>query len=404
MMRNSCLLALVLAVQLPIGVAFGDAGESTVFQRVTLSQSFYSEGANFADINGNGHMDIVSGPFWWEGPDFQRRHAYYQQEPIDPASYSEHFFTYTHDLNGSGYPDVLVIGFPGQEARWYENPGPEGHDSDWPVHIVFEVVDNESPMFADITGDGKPEIICSTEGAFGYLRVNWEKPTEPWTFHAISPPGPAGGRFTHGIGIGDVNGDGRMDLLEKNGWWEQPESREGDPLWQHHPFEFTPVGGAQMYAYDVNGDGRNDIITSLHAHAWGLAWFEQIDDGEGGITFRRHDIMTESPDDNPYGLAISQLHAIELADMNGDGVKEIVTGKRWWAHGGNDPGGDAPAVLYYFALERHENGEVTWVPHEIDDDSGVGTQLVVGDVSGNGLMDVVIGNKKGTFVHLQKRP
>jgi hypothetical protein len=157
-----------------------------------------------------------------------------------------------------------------------------------------------------------------------------------------------------------------------------------------------------MYAYDVNGDGLNDVITSLQAHGYGLAWFEQYREGNE-IKFREHRIMGSEPKDNRYGLKISQLHAVDLVDMDGDGLKDIVTGKRFWAHG---PGGDAepaaPAVVYWFKLVRNADKTIDWIPQFVDDDSGVGTQVLASDVNGDALPDIVVGNKKGTFVHFHE--
>jgi hypothetical protein len=157
-----------------------------------------------------------------------------------------------------------------------------------------------------------------------------------------------------------------------------------------------------MYAYDVNGDGLNDIITSIAAHEFGLSWFEQYREG-GGIRFREHVIVGREPKDNPYGVKFSEIHAIELVDMDGDGLKDIVTGKRFWSHGRTgDPDRNDAAVVYWFKLTRRGDRAVEFVPHLIDDNSGVGVQVVVGDVNGDGLKDVVVGNKKGSFVLLGK--
>jgi hypothetical protein len=289
------------------------------------------------------------------------------------------------------------VGFPGKETSWYENP--KGGEAHWRRHVVFEQTDNESPTFADLTGDGRPELVCITKGRFGYAEPDWADPAKPWRFRAITPDNKYG-NFTHGLGIGDVDGDKRLDLLEKNGWWQQPASLAGDPVWQFH-VQPMGQGGAQMYAYDINGDGLNDIITSLEAHGFGLAWFEQYREG-AAIKFRPHVFMNKTPAENKYGVKFSELHAIEVVDMDGDGLKDIVTGKRFWSHGRTgDPDRNDDAVLYWFKLVRAKDGSVDFVPHLIDKASGVGTQVVVTDIDGDTRPDIVVGNKKGAYVHLQ---
>ncbi len=402
--------------------AFVSGAEHTLhsFKKIQLSDQFWSEGANLGDFNKDGNMDIVSGPYWWEGPDFKARHEYYPATKTfelklgamtkvtvpgfhgglgKDNAYSDNFFAFTHDFNGDGWTDILILGFPGDKSWWFENP--QGRDGHWVRHTCIDVTDNESPTFGDLTGDGKPEVIFHSGGFLGYAEPDWKKPTEKFTFHKISPKGPWQ-RFTHGYGYGDVNGDGKMDILEKDGWWEQPASLAGDPEWKQHKVNLG-TGGAQMYAYDVNGDGKNDIITSLAAHGFGLAWYEQLAERNeaGEPKFKEQVFMNKEPKENKYGVKFSQLHAIDLVDMDGDGLKDIVTGKRFWAHG---PSGDAEpgasAVLYWFKLVRGSGGTVDWLPHLIDDNSGIGTQVVAADVNGDKLPDVIVGNKKGTFVHI----
>jgi len=414
-MRNIIFVSLMLA---GTGVRLFAADTVHTFKKIQLTDKFWAEGANFGDFNHDGSIDIVSGPFWYEGPEFKIRHEIYPAnatfklkkgdgtEETIPGfegglgvnnAYSETFVVFTYDFNSDGWDDVLVYGFPGKDASWYENPkGREGH---WQRHFILDVVDNESPDFMDINGDRRPDILCCSGGFMGYATADWKNPGLPWKFHAVTPKG-GWQRYTHGIGAGDINGDGRTDILDKDGWWEQPASLAGDPEWKHHPFKFGGgQGGAQMLVYDVNGDGFNDVITSINAHGYGLAWYEQVRDGTD-ISFKEHLILNRGPEPNAYGVSFSQIHSLALADIDGDGLKDLVTGKRFWAHGkhGPDPGSDSAAELYWFKLQRSGKGEATFVPHKIDDNSGVGTQVVVGNVSDKNHPDIVVGNKKGLFV------
>lgn len=387
--------------------------------RIQASQFFWAEGACAADVNHDGKVDVLSGPYWYAGPDFQQKHGIYpagatfksktaegaeQEIPGFEGAlgkenkYSDNFLSYAADFNGDGWADYLVIGFPGKETLWYENP--QGQEQPWPKHVAFDVTDNESPMFVDITGDGKPELLCMSGGFIGYAEPDAEHPEAKWAWHPISAKGPYQ-RYTHGIGAGDVNGDGRIDILEARGWWEQPEKLDDTKPWSFHEVLFSPKGGAQMYVYDVNGDGKNDVITALEAHGYGVAWFEQTNDG--GVTGWNRHLITGTPQDaGETGIIFSQPHAIDFVDMNGDGVKDIITGKRFWAHG---PKGDAEsgaaAVLWWFALKR-EGGKATWLPHLIDSDSGIGTQVMATDLNEDQKPDVLVGNKKGVFIHLRK--
>ena len=370
----------------------------SIFTKRKLDSFFYAEGAAIADFTGDGRPDVAAGPRVFIGPDFQKSRVYRSPHAFDRLSYSNNFLTFTDDFNNDGRPDILVIGWPGKEAFWFENPG-EKVPSDWVQHLAYFNVDSESPGFADLNGDGRAEIVAGSGGRLGYMQRDSKDATAAWTFHPITPPG-KWQRYTHGIGLGDVNGDGRLDFLEANGWWEQPASLAKDPVWTFHAQAFGP-GGAQMYAYDVNGDGVNDVVTSIAAHGYGLSWFEQKRAASGESSWIEHAVTSRKAEEKLGDVQFSQPHAVMLVDMDGDGLKDIVTGKRHWAHGDKgDPEPNAPAVLYWFKLARGSAG-VTFTPHLIDNDSGVGCQFPIADLDGNGKPDIAIANKKGVFVFTQ---
>lgn len=372
-------------------------GSEVKFEKIQLTDKFYAEGAGIGDMNQDGQGDAIYGPYWYEGPEFKVRHTIYPVEEFDPNKYSNNFITFVSDVNGDSWPDVLVNAWPGKDVSWFENP--KNSDTAWARHLAHPTVDNESPGFADVNGDGRKDIVFHTDGVLGFAGPTDSSGTARWVFNGCSEKDPGWQRYTHGLGSGDVNGDGRVDLLMAGGWWEQP-AEGGDQPWTKHAYPFGS-GGAQMHTYDVDGDGDNDVITSLVAHGYGLSWFEHVKK-DGEIDFVQHNILSPNGDEKTSGVQFSQLHSVELADVNNDGLKDIITGKRFWAHG---PKGDAdpsgPAVVYWFELQRSEDG-VQYIPHEIDNDSGVGTQFAVGDLNGDGKIDIVTGNKKGGHVFIQQ--
>jgi len=366
------------------------------FERQSLTDTYFSEGISVGDINGDGNNDVIYGPYWFQGPEFTLKHEIYLPVPQPMEKYADHFFSWVYDFDGDKAKDVFTVGFPGTPAHVYRNPGPKSKSKHWEKIQVIDWVSNESPQWTNLVGDERPELVCTRDSFFGFATVDWSKPWSPWTFHPISEK-VAADRFGHGLGVGDVNGDGRMDILRATGWFEQPAKNPESQRWVEHKAKFTNAGGgAEMYAYDVDGDGDNDVITSLAAHDFGLAWYEHVLVGDE-IQFREHLIMGQHPSENKYGVLFSELHSVNLVDMDGDGLKDIVTGKTYYSHHQKSPMWDAGAVVYWFKLVRGPQG-VDWIPYRADDKAGIGRQVVVHDINQDGLQDIAVGGMLGAHV------
>ena len=362
------------------------AADQVRFEKVVVDKTFRAEGVATGDVNHDGKLDILAGDVWYSAPDWKMHEVREVGTYDGTKGYSNCFVNFAQDVNGDGWTDSIVIGLPDTECFWYENPkNKSGH---WKQRVVAKSACNETPIFVDLLGNGKPVPVFAVrpEGQMCWFGVP-ETIEGLWDVHIIAagPDAPGTKKYSHGLGAGDVNGDGRCDVLIKEGWWQAPRKAERNN-WKFHPANLGE-DCANLLVYDVDGDGDNDVITSS-AHKYGIWWFEQLEDG----TFKQHLIFDK----------YSQAHAIILADVNRDGVMDLVTGKRHFAHMGKDPGGHDPAMLYWFELRRPAKGQVEFILHEIDNDSGVGTQFEVTDINADGKLDIVTSNKKGTYIFLQR--
>ncbi len=383
----------------------GDKDTPVAWKKTVIEGKFRSEGVAVADVNKDGKPDIMIGDSWYEAPSWTKHDI---RKPGDFGDglkgYSNCMTCWSDDVNGDGWADQIVIGFPGVPTLWYENP--KGKPGYWPEHQAWHSSCNETPLYTDLFGDGHRVLIMGwqpkgkeNEGQMAWFTPGSD-PTQPWEMHAVSEPSspgkvvPGTSQFSHGLGTGDLNGDGRLDVICTGGWWEQPESgRNSSTPWNFHPAKLGDAV-ADMIAYDVNHDGKTDVIASS-AHQFGIWWFERTAEKDGDSAFVKHDLFPN---------LVSETHALISADINRDGLKDLITGKRFWSHGRHEAGSDQPAKLYWFEAARGSDGKITFTPREIDDQSGIGTQFVVADFNGDGLLDIVTANKKGVFLVEQVAP
>ena len=340
------------------------------------------ESAGAFDVNGDGRPEIVSGAYWYEKPDIATRHLIADLPGF--GEYYDDFSTQPMDINGDGRLDFITGGWWGNTLRWRENPGDP--KAEWPEHIIAETGNVETTRLWDVDGDGQLEVVPNAPGGplvvYKLILDASGRGTGQFAAHNVyaKPQG-------HGLGFGDINGDGRGDFVLSNGWLEAPP----DPFqgeWRFHP-DFN-LGGASVpvLVVDVNGDGLNDLIVG-QAHAYGLDWWEQHIDAGGKRTWIRHPI-------DPFN---SQFHDLIWADLDGDGQPELVTGKRYRAHNGADPGDYDDVGIYYYKW----NGE-SFTKQVIDygppgQGKGCGISFAVADLMGHGRLDVVAPGKDGLVLY-----
>jgi hypothetical protein len=388
-MKSSLILpTLVLAA---VAVTF--AAQKKVPQlkwRIQQLHKDNNEGLAIGDIDGDGKSDVVAGEFWYAAPDFK-------PQPVRKllpfgADYLQNSSEHLYDMDGDGDLDVITIGFTLPSLVWYENPGVgKFGEGRWSVHELVDtkIKANEAAFLHDIDGDGTPEWITNS----------WV-PSNPTVIYRLVRGGDgkvkaekhivAANSNGHGMGFGDLNGDGKQDIVFGRGWFECPKDGPYSGPWTWRKDFTLTHASCPVLIVDLNGDGRNDIIWG-NGHNYGLYWHEQLAPQPDGTTaWRQHTI-----DDT-----FSQAHCVAWEDIDQDGKPELITGKRYYAHSGKDPGANDRITVQYY---KWNPADQTWSKHLISDapaggGPGIGLQIRVADLDGNGWSDIAVPGKSGTHI------
>jgi hypothetical protein len=389
--RTCWTAAVAAALGLLSGVANAESPTVKFSKRCLMIDR--NEGCAVADVNRDGKLDIIAGTHWYAAPDFVPHPLREIPETKDKeylCTNGDHVF----DVDGDGWADVVSVGFFEPEIYWYKNPGEPGLSRGWlwEKHLL-KVTNprNEVLELRDLDGDGVPEIFVNC----------WDKksPLVVWKFAkgADGQPtleqkviGAQGGG--HGYAFGDVNGDGREDILCELGWYERPAGDVFAQPWKLHTETALPHPCCPFIVAKLTDSGRNDLIWSK-GHDYGIYWWEQGQPKPDGIT-----TWTEHLIDDSW----SQAHCMIWADIDGDGQPELITGKRARAHGDKDPGGTEPACLYYYKWDKAAQKFARHTIGAPGEGIGGGLQIRVADLNGDGRPDIVVSGKTGTWLLLNE--
>ena len=384
------------------------------FKEIRVDPHYYSWSAAVADFNRDGTPDVAAGAFYYLGPDYKVGKQIYAPVSFNPTSEwpIPAMVNIAFDFTGDGWADVLQMSGNAGNGTGYLFVNPRGQSRHWPRYATIQPVGNEETVFKDISGDGRPDLIHAGMNRLRYSTFDpkrWDpaNPTTLWTTHDVSEPGPWGVNIGHGLGVADVNGDGRPDFLNAYGWWEQPPAGTTG-TWKMHPTAFGRwgasqggAGGAEICGFDINGDGLVDAVGPQEGHGFGIAWWEQKRGAGGQISFVEHQVMDTFMSSNAGDVIFTEPHAATCADIDGDAIPDLVTGKRYMSHFGySDPDPWGEPVLYVYRTVRNKRapGGAEFVPELVHNRSGVGSHLVVTDINGDGMNDIITSANLGTFV------
>ena len=340
------------------------------FVGLSLPRGCYAQTA-LADLDGDGVLEYIVGRQYGEiycykmrTLDEWDRYRIGEDSPSDVG-------LCVHDVDGDGRPDLVTGG------AWYRNTG----DLSKPFErIVFDpdLTGVHDILAADIDGDGRNEILVMADRH----DVRWyripDDPTQAWPQQHVGPAVHAG------LAVGDLNGNGHLDIVRTNVWFENVN---GDGrTWAEHrigPNTPPPPDFQKPFAFDatrsrvcdINGNGFNDIVFSDAEIPGAKLWWMENVDGKG-LQWRRHEIADPDP---PVRRA--PLHSLFVGDLDGDGDLDVLSCEMEAIRGGQPP--------RWLIWENVDGKGGVWKEHVILDENLGGHEAVVGDVTGSGKPDVI---------------
>ncbi|HXJ62031.1 MAG TPA: VCBS repeat-containing protein [Verrucomicrobiae bacterium] len=324
------------------------------------------------DIDGDGDLDFVLGGrpappsqlYWFEfqGPDRWSQH-------VVGTNYLSDVGLAALDVDGDGSMDLVCSGV------WYRNPGN-------PRQQPFErfVFDDQGAgahdiLVGDIDGDGKGDVVMMGDARTKLNALCWysipKDPRRAWTRHPIGPP--VHGAITPG-GLTDVDGDGDLDVLRADTWFENADGKGAQ--WIAHaniPMGRTgPFGVCVRTAVaDLDGDGKAEVVMADADIVDSKIVVLRNADGKGG----RWDKLPL-----PQTFTYGSLHALAVADMNGDGKLDIISNEQEELL---PPGRTNPRWVVWENLGGFQFRERVILDAKLG-----GHELQVGDVDRDGDMDI----------------